>query len=93
MPDAIITESAGKLLETGVIGAVCLLLIALLVVREKMWRKDLKDERDSHQATRVTHMEDVKKIVVLGENIREVLKSQVQQNQIFLDIVKDRGRD
>lgn len=44
----------------GVIGAVCLLLIATLIYRERQWESKMKDERASHDKTREALLEEVR---------------------------------
>jgi hypothetical protein len=91
MPDAQLTEASKSILDVGVIGAICLLLIAALIIRERMWRADMKAERDAHQETREEHLADVKHFAMIGESVRDQMKTQVQAFQNVIDLFKTRG--
>lgn len=88
MPDAIVTEAGKSLLDVGTVGAVCVLLMIVLAARERMWRTDMKTERDAHQATRDKYLEDVKQFATIGESVRDQLKTQVAAFQTVIDLMK-----
>ena len=58
-PDAIL-NSYSRILDVGVVGAVCLLLIAVLVVRERWWQSEIKNERAAHDKTREALLTEVR---------------------------------
>lgn len=91
MPDATVTEATKSILDVGVVGAICILLMVVLVWREKIYRSDLKDEREAHQETREKHLEDVKHFAMIGESVRDQMKTQVQTFQNVIDLFKTRG--
>lgn len=91
MPDAQLTEATKSILDVGVIGGICILLIAALIIRERMWRADMKAEREDHQKTREAHLTDVKHFALIGESVRDQMKTQVQAFQNVIDLFKQRG--
>lgn len=93
MPDAIVTEASRSLIKADpVLGALCILLIAALVLRERMWRADYKAERDAHRETLKKQLEDVKEFARIGESVRDQMKTMVVTFQNVIDLIKDRGR-
>lgn len=93
MPDPVVTEAARSFIKADpVLGALCILLIAALVFRERMWRADMKTERDAHDITRQKHLADVKDFARIGESMRDQMKTLVTTFENVIDMVKDRGR-
>lgn len=78
MDEKVITDSANRILESGVVGAVCVLLIVALVAVVKMWRSDLRNEQIAHQATRDAWRADVKEFADRLEKLGEKVTGAVQ---------------
>ncbi|SMC43348.1 hypothetical protein SAMN06297251_102158 [Fulvimarina manganoxydans] len=74
MPEAVIGTASQALIDNGVIGAVCILLMGALVWVVRTLRAEIKDERDAHQRTREEHLKDVRMLGSLGESVRDQLK-------------------
>lgn len=94
MPDALITDSGQRILDVGVIGAVCILLIAVLIIRERMYRSDLKSWEKQLDDAKKEHLNDVKRYAEIGETIREYIKGQTMSLQTevkaAMEVIKDR---
>jgi hypothetical protein len=101
-PDpAIINDTARSILDVGVIGAVCLLLIATLVLRERHWlrreerqageyKAAIKEERDAHELTRSAHLS----ALVAGQNLLNVVNEHMRSQSSAVDaVLKALGKD
>jgi hypothetical protein len=98
---AIINDTARSILDVGVIGAVCLLLIATLVVRERHWlkREDrqtvefkaaMKEERDAHELTRSAHLS----ALVASQSLLNVVNQHMQSQSNAVDaVLRALGKD
>ena len=92
MPDALITDAGRSILDYGVIGAICLILMGVIWFREKQHRTDLTKEQDSHQKTREAQLDEVRKMAALGETMRDQMRSVVATMEMLAEIIKDRAR-
>ncbi len=100
MGEELITGAGNKILDVGVIGAVCLLLIATLIVRERYWSRReerfdeeattaLKEERAAHDVTRASLLEEVRSN---GETIA-LVRRQLDSHQAAFDALVKMRRD
>lgn len=87
-PDTVVTEASRTFLDYGLLGAVTLLLMAVLVWRERTYRADLKEEREAHQKTRDQHLADLKQYATIGESVRDQIKSMRDVVQAAIDILR-----
>lgn len=92
MPDEVITEAGRRVIDVGVIGAVCVLLIAALSFMIYIYRKDTHAEREAHEVTRKEYLNDVKLFAQAGESMRSTAQSMVASNAAVIEILKS-GRD
>lgn len=99
MVEELVTGASKEVLDAGVIGAVCLLLIAALIVIIRLWRLDLarweaklEAEQQAHQETRLAWLADVKAYATIGESVRDQIKPLVTTYNTMLDFYKDQAR-
>ena len=90
MPEALIGEAGRSILDVGVIGAVCLLLIAAIVWHVRISRADLKAEREAHKATLDAYLKSIKEYASIGESIRDQMAASEATMRAVLDVVKER---
>lgn len=80
-------DSLEKILNVGVIGALCIILMVIIVYREKYWQDrektlqeksatEIKDERANHDKTRSMFIEEVRSNAETLMVVREQLKQQ-----------------
>lgn len=99
-PD-VVTETVTKsFLDVGVVGALCLLLMGVLVARERYWQKretsltaaftaDLRAERAAHDKTRDALLDEVRSN---GDTIALVRSQMQSQKDAFDTLIKLRDR-
>lgn len=99
MPDDLLLDAGAKINETGVVGAVCIMLILALGWLWKTWRQDmaaaraeLQAERELHQKTRELWLADVKSYATIGETVREQLRTQVPLLTGAMEMLKELER-
>jgi hypothetical protein len=92
MPEQAIANATQSIVDVGVIGAVCILLMGALVWTVRTWRKEVKDERDAHQVTRNAHLADVRDMAKLSESIRDQQKATESAITSVLEFVKNERR-
>lgn len=79
-PDTILT-SYNRILDVGVVGAVCLLLIAVLAYRERFWQSEIRSERAAHDKTRDALLEEVRS----NADTLALVRTQMQNWQSAVD--------
>lgn len=95
MPDATVVEAGRSILDVGVIGAVCIFLMAALAWTVKQWM----NERIGHMATKDARLEDAKEFAAVGETMRAAMQANTvamqaitESNKTVLDMLKDRRK-
>lgn len=84
MPEEAAASASTKILDVGVVGACCILLI-LAVIFLIMWiRSILKDMDEAKQA----HLDDVKKYAAEGEATRAVLAKTITSVETHTETTK-----
>lgn len=95
MPADIVTDASKSILDVGVVGAICLLLMIVLVFRERWWQSreqkvtdtftaELKTERAAHDKTRETLLAEVRSN---GEATAEFHTEMRSQREIFNTLI------
>jgi|GEM_PF-6024724 hypothetical protein len=92
MPDPVTAEAARSFLEYGVVGALCLLLMVVIIFQHRTHKAELKEERDAHQRTREAQIIEIRQFATLGESIRDQQKALEVTITAVLDLVKERDR-
>lgn len=93
MPDDIITDAVGQFMAGGgPFAGLCILLMAVLVWRERTYRADLKEWQGKHDTSRGEHLADVKAYAEIGESVRDQVKALVVIVQGAVDLMKERQR-
>ena len=98
MPPEVITETSKTILDVGVVGAICLLLMALLVYRERYWqgrekvltdgyKLEIASERGAHDKTREALLEEVRSN---GDTIALVRQQMQTQQAAFETLMRMR---
>ena len=84
MIEEIGVSTANKFLEQGLIGAILVAswVVSALVIRWLV--REWKAERDAHNATRLSQVEDIRNFARLGETFREQMKSVETRIDAFL---------
>jgi hypothetical protein len=79
-------STANKFLEQGLIGAILVAswVVFALVIRWLV--KEWKAERDAHNVTRVSQVEDIRNFARLGETFREQMKAVETRIDALLDV-------
>lgn len=100
MPEDIVSGAGKSILDVGVIGAVCILLIVALAWVVRTWRLDvaavrqeLQDERKAHLETREAWLEDVKEYAAIGESVRDQMRALITLYNSTMEVIKDSRRD
>lgn len=99
-PDSLVT-SFKTIAETGVIGAVCIVLISVVIIRERYWQKreerltasfsqGIREERESHDKTRNAFIEEIRSNADALQLVREQL---AKQNSAFEMLIKMVGKE
>lgn len=92
MADVLVTEAGRSIIDVGVVGAVCIMLIAALVWKEHISRRDLREEREAHKATLDAYLTSIKQYASIGESIRDQMAASEATMRAVLDLVKERNR-
>ena len=71
MTDALLTEAWRPILDTSVVGSVCLILAAILVFRERSWEKKLLAEEKKTDAERMAHDATRERLLEYSEQRRK----------------------
>ena len=85
MKEEVILDSASRILDVGVIGAVCLLLMAVVIVRERYWQSEMATERQAHAETRSALLDEVRSN---GETVALMRQQMQSQNQAFETLMR-----
>lgn len=92
LPDDAILDASKKLIDFGVIGAVCIMLIAALAWLGITYRTDMRRKDEENQRIREAHLADVKNYATIGESVRDQIKPALTAFQTAVEILKDRNR-
>lgn len=71
IPDAAVTDAAGTIINSGVLGALVILFLVLLLLQQYLHRKEMKDERDAHEVTRQAQIAEIRQFHTLGRSIQD----------------------
>jgi len=88
VPDDAFLGASQKILDVGVIGAVCILLMIALAYIVRRYNA----EQEAHQKTRDSWLADVKEYANIGESVRNQMQANTSAMQSVLEIVKERTR-
>jgi len=88
MPDDALLGASQKILDVGVIGAVCILLLLGIAYAVRRYNA----EQEAHQKTRDAWLADVKEYANIGESVRNQMQANTSAMQSVLEIVKERNR-
>jgi len=102
LPDAAITDAAGTIINSSVVGALLILCVGLLLLQQYLHRKEIKDERDAHEVTRQAQIAEIRNFSTLGRSIQDqqtslerVIVAKTESVEDKLEEIKDyirRGR-
>lgn len=92
MPDDIITDAAKEIIGISIVGPICIILVALLWWREKVYRTDLKFWQDKYQASQDAHLKDVRDFATSGEAMKNTMGSLVTAVNANMEALKERPR-
>ena len=79
-PDTLL-KSTDRILDVGVVGAVCVMLIVVLVVRERWWQAEIRNERAAHDKTREALLGEVRS----NADTLALVRTQMQNWQSAVD--------
>lgn len=66
----IIEQALTAFLGTGITGALCVILMGVVVFLYRARNTDLNEEREAHEATRKTHLNDLRAVSTLTEQLK-----------------------
>ena len=95
MPDAAVLDASNTLVQSGVLGAFLVLVLAALVWIAYQWRsaeRALLDEKDKRLADAITYAENTVKFAAQMEAVNVSAKASTAAINTVLEIVRDRGR-
>ncbi len=92
MPDATIVEASKSFLDFGVIGALCIILMGVIVYQARTHKAEMTEEREAHQKTRENQLADLRNYATIGESVRDQMKTLTVAFEQAVEIIKDRGR-
>lgn len=75
MPDPVTLEASRQLLEYGPLGAIIVLLMAVIVFQYRTYRTDIASERAAHQKTSDALLAEIRSSAALAESIRDQQKA------------------
>ena len=95
MPDAAVLDASSTLVQSGVLGAFLVLVLAALVWIAYQWRaaeKALLAEKDKRLADAITYAENGVKFASQMEAMNVSAKASTAAINTVLEILRDRGR-
>ncbi len=76
-------------LETGIAGALCVILMGVVVFLYRARNADVAEEREAHEETRNAHLNDLRSVSNLAEQVRIQLASTEATIRLLLDRTKE----
>lgn len=91
MPDVFL-DATKPFIESGVLGALCVLLMLVVVFQYRSYRADIRACEDAHQKTRDALLAEIRSSAALGESIRDQQRATETAITAVLDLLKERDR-